>query len=62
MTTTEFKGLSDGVSYSDVPDGTEISLAKIKQKLGLVDSKKAELLELKTAAKNIVNKLSAIGI
>ncbi len=61
LATAEFKGLA-GVSYSDVADGEEISLAHIKEKLDLVESKKAELLQLKTLSQNVVNKLDSIGI
>ncbi len=61
MTTTAFKGLS-GQSYSDVPDGTDISLVSIKQKLDLIASKEAELAELKVLSISVVDKLTAIGI
>lgn len=61
LTTTEFKGLA-GQSYSDVPDGTDISLVHIKQKLDLIDAKEAELAELKTLSASVVNKLTEIGI
>lgn len=62
LTTTEFKGLADGVSYSDIPDGTDVSLVHIKQKLDLVDAKEAEIIELKTAAITVVDKITAIGL
>ena len=61
LSTTEFKGLA-GQSYSDIDDGEEISLVHIKQKLDLVDSKTAELAELKALSTNVVDKLTAIGI
>lgn len=61
LSTTEFKGLA-GQSYSDVPDGTDISLVHIKQKLDLVADKTAELAELKTLSNQVVSKLTAIGI
>ena len=61
LTTTEFLGLA-GESYSSVADGTDISLASIKQKLDLVDSKTAELAALKADAQAMVNTLTSIGI
>ena len=61
LTGAEFRGLA-GRSYNDVPDGEDISLAPIKAKIDLVDSKEAELLELKTIASSVVDKLNQIGI
>jgi hypothetical protein len=61
LTTTEFSGLA-GKGYSSVPDGTNISLLHIKQKLDLVDAKEAELAELKTLANAVASKIDAIGI
>ncbi|MCK5017543.1 MAG: hypothetical protein KAS32_10790 [Candidatus Peribacteraceae bacterium] len=61
LSTVEFSGLA-GESYSNVPDGTDISLVAIKQKLDLVDAKVAELLELKQLSQQVVNKLDNIGI
>ncbi len=61
LTTTEFKGLA-GDSYSDVPDGTDVSLLHIKQKLDLVDTNQAALSQLKTLLTSVVNKLTDIGI
>jgi len=61
LSTAEFKGLA-GQVYSDVPDGTDISLVPIKKKLDLVDSKTAGLAELKTLSADVVSKLTAIGI
>ena len=61
LTTTEFSGLS-GQSHSSVPDGTDISLVAIKQKLDLLDSKTAELADLKASAQDMVNTLDSIGI
>lgn len=61
LTRQEFEFLA-GDSYGDVPDGTDTSLAKIKNKMDLIDSKKAELLELKELATLTAQKLSQIGI
>ena len=61
LTTTEFSGLA-GVSHSTVSDGTDISLVALKQKVDLVDSKTAELANLKTSAQDMVNTLDSIGI
>ena len=61
MTTQEFNGLA-GKSYSQVPDGTSVSLARIKTKLDLVDAKTQELSELKTQCQQIVTKLDNIGV
>ena len=61
MTPQEFAGLAGEVA-SNIPDGTDISLVVIKQKLELVDNKKAELLELKGDCQSVVNKLTAIGV
>ena len=61
LSTAEFKGLA-GQVYSDVPDGTDISLVPIKLKLDLIDSKTAELAELKTLSIGVVDKLTEIGI
>ena len=61
LTTLEFLGLARE-AYSNVADGTDISLVHIKQKLDLVDAKQAELAELKTFCTSVINKLNAIGI
>ncbi len=61
MSTSEFKGLA-GKAHSEIPDGTDISLVSIKQKLDLVNNKQAELLELKQLSADIINKLTSIGI
>ncbi len=61
LSTLEFSGLAGDV-HSNTPDGTEISLVHIKQKLDLVDSKEAELAELKSLSSQVVSKLDAIGI
>lgn len=61
LSTVEFSGLA-GVAQSTVPDGTDVSLAAIKQKVDLVDSKTAELSNLKASAQDIVNTLDSIGI
>ncbi len=61
LSTVEFLGLA-GEAYTTVPDGTDISLVHIKQKLDLVGSKKAELLQLKALLISSTNKLNDIGI
>ena len=61
LTPQEFKGLA-GKLHSDVPDGDSISLARIKQKLDLVDGKASELAELKTLAESMANKIASIGM
>ena len=61
LTKQEFKFLADA-SYSDVPDGTDVSLISIKNKIDLLDSKEAELLDLKNLASSVVQKLTQIGI
>jgi hypothetical protein len=61
LSTQEFSGLA-GKSYSNVPDGTDISLAPIKQKVDLVDGKAAELTALKTKAQDVVTSITAIGL
>lgn len=61
LSAAEFKGLA-GQGYSDVPDGTEISLLPIKQKVDLIDSKGADLTDLKTLSEQVVNKITAIGL
>ncbi len=61
LTALEFAGLA-GDTHSNIPDGTSISLTRIKQKLDLVDGKAAELTELKTLSTNVVNKITAIGL
>lgn len=61
MSTQEFERIS-GKSHGDVVFGENISLSIIKNKLDLVDNKKAELLELKTLATSIASKITAIGI
>ena len=61
LTANEFVGLS-GKTTSNVSDGTNISLAPIQAKIALVDTKQAELAELKTQCEDIVSKLTSIGI
>jgi len=61
MSRAEFNFLA-GETYGNVPDGTDISLTNIKNKMDLIDAKEAELLELKDAATIMVQKLDAIGI
>ena len=61
LSIAEFTSLSNQTP-ADVSDGTNISLVSIKHKLDLVDSKTAELLELKTLALAMANKLTEIGI
>ncbi len=61
LTTNEFKLLA-GKTYNNVPDGINVSLAEIKNKLDLVSAKKAELLELKNLLSNVISKLDVIGI
>ncbi len=61
LTTNEFKLLA-GDTYTNVPDGTNVSLATIKSKLDLIAAKEAELLELKNLSTNVVSKLNDIGI
>lgn len=61
MKANEFTGLA-GKTPAQVADGTDISLVSIKQKLDLVDSKTAELLELKGLCDQVSSKLNEIGI
>jgi hypothetical protein len=61
LTTQEFTRLADK-SPDDMSFGEDISLLPIKQKLDLIDAKEAELLDVKTAASNLVTKLTAVGI
>ena len=61
LTKQEFKFLADA-SYGDVPDGTDVSLEKVQNKLSLVDAKEAELGELKSLCMAAYNKLNQIGI
>ncbi len=61
LTTNEFKLLA-GKTHSNVPDGTNVSLASVKNKLDLINDKRAELLELKNLTINVTDKLNTIGI
>jgi len=61
LTPTEFNGLA-GKSHSGVADGTNVSLVSIKQKIDLVDSKSAELTEVKKTCLELAAKISDIGI
>ncbi len=61
LTPAEFKRLA-GKTHNNVPDGTNVSLVSVKNKLDLVDDKQAELAELKTLSTNVVAKLVEIGI
>ena len=61
LTPMEFSGLA-GQAHSNVPDGTNVSLNPVKVKIDLVDSKTAELAELKSAAQTMITKLTIIGI
>ncbi len=61
LTTNEFKVLA-GQTHNSVPDGTNVSLVEVKKKLDLVESKQAELLELKNLLVSVVSKLNDIGI
>ena len=57
----EFQGLA-GQSYSNIPDGTTISLVDIKQKLDLVDNKAAELTQVKQQMQQAVSTITSIGL
>lgn len=61
LSTVEFQGLA-GLPYSQVPDGTEVSLQPIKQKVDLVDSKGADLTDLKNLSSQVVDKIASIGL
>ena len=61
LTKQEFNFLA-GESYGHVDDGTDVSLVSVKNKIDLIDSKEAELLELKNSATSVVQKLAQIGI
>lgn len=61
LTTNEFKLLASK-TYNNVPDGTNVSLVPIKNRLDLIAAKDAELLELKNLSASVVSKLSDIGI
>ena len=61
MTPHEFLGLS-GQSYADVEDGTSISLATIKNKIDLVDSKEAVFASLKGVAEQLIDSLDNLGV
>ena len=61
LTGLEFAGLAGDV-YSNIPDGTDVSLVHIKQKLDLVNAKAAQLAELKTLSAQVVSKLDDIGV
>jgi hypothetical protein len=45
LTPAEFSGLT-GKSYSNVPDGTDISLARVKQLANLVKDNKSQLQQI----------------
>jgi hypothetical protein len=61
LTNSEFIGLA-GQTTSNIPDGTDVSLAPIKAKLDLVDSKTAELVATRDACNELSAKITAIGV
>jgi hypothetical protein len=61
LSNAEFKVMA-GSDAGNVPDGTDISLLPVKNKIDLVDSKTAELAEIKTLSASMVQKLTEIGI
>jgi hypothetical protein len=61
LSSVEFTGLSGNTS-ANIPDNTNISLAPIQTKIDLVNSKAAELLELKVVCAEMIAKLNSIGI
>ena len=61
LSTAEFAGLA-GDTHHNISDGTNVSLAAIKQKVDLVDAKTAELADLKTACEGMITKLTTIGV
>jgi len=61
LTTNEFKVLA-GKAYSDVADGTDVSLVSVKNKLDLVEARKGKLADLKQLSGDVVAKLTEIGI
>ena len=61
LSNAEFTGLA-GQTSSNVPDNTNVSLVPIQNKIALVDSKEAELLEIKTLCSEMEAKLTSIGI
>lgn len=61
LTNTEFTGLA-GQTTNNFPDGSEISLVPLKDKLDLVDSNEAELTALKASCQNVIDGITAIGL
>lgn len=61
LTTNEFKLLAGDI-HGNIPDGTNITLASVKNKLDLIDDKQSQLSQLKSLSANVVAKLNAIGI
>jgi hypothetical protein len=59
LSPTEFSGLA-GQSYSDTPDGSNISLSRIKQMSDMIDNNKSQLKEVKQKATDLAQTISGL--
>lgn len=60
LNSVEFSGLA-GKTISSTPDGTDISLAKIKEKLDLYDANVDELATVKQKCNELITSIDNAG-
>ena len=61
LTNAEFNGLA-GKSPSNVPDGTDISLERLRNLVKLVDGNKQEMQAIRASATDLVKRIDGLGL